>query len=127
MAKKPIPEYVCHIQDVLTSALGQPVTVRAMFGGHGLYCDGVMIALEAWERLYLKVDDQSRPAFESAGGEPFVYESAGRKPVTMSYWTPPEGCADEADALAPWARLALEAARRAAAAKPPKKAKSPKK
>ncbi|WP_225414256.1 TfoX/Sxy family protein [Stigmatella hybrida] len=95
-----------------------PVRARAMFGGWGLYCDGVMMGLIIQERLYLKTDEATRPAFQAAGGEPFVYDAGkGRAPVTMSYWTPPSEAEDDAHALLPWARRALEAALRAAAQK----------
>jgi DNA transformation protein and related proteins len=97
-----------------------PVRARAMFGGWGLFCDGVMMGLIIGERLYLKADEATRPAFEAAGGEPFVYDAGkGRGPVTVSYWTPPAEAEDDAHALLPWARRALEAALRAAARKKP--------
>jgi DNA transformation protein len=35
----------------------------------------------------------------------------------MSYWSVPEDALDSSDAMAPWAKLALEAARRKAASK----------
>ena len=96
-----------------------PVQARAMFGGWGLYHGGRMFGLIAQDRLYLKTDDITRSAFESAGGEPFVYDpGTGRKPVTMSYWTPPPDASDDAHALLPWARRAVEAALRAARKKP---------
>jgi DNA transformation protein len=96
-----------------------PVQARAMFGGWGVYHDGRMMGLIVEDRLYLKTDDTTRPAFESAGGEPFVYDAGkGRKPVTMSYWTPPPDASDDAHALLPWARRAVEAALRAAQKKP---------
>jgi DNA transformation protein and related proteins len=101
-----------------------PVRARAMFGGWGLYHDGRMFGLIIEERLYLKTDDTTRAAFESAGGEPFVYDpGTGRKPVTMSYWTPPPDASDDAHALLPWARRAVEAALRAAQKKPAAKKK----
>ncbi|HLM46258.1 MAG TPA: TfoX/Sxy family protein [Myxococcaceae bacterium] len=97
-----------------------PVRARAMFGGWGLYQGGRMFGLIAEDRLYLKTDDTTRAAFEAAGGEPFIYDSGkGGKPVTMSYWTPPPDAADDAHALLPWARRAVEAALRAAAKKKP--------
>ena len=103
----------------LLEALG-PVLPRAMFGGWGLYQGGRMFGLIIEDRLYLKTDDVSRPDFESAGGEPFVYDAGkGRKPVTMSYWTPPPDASDDAHALLPWARRAVEAALRAAQKKKP--------
>jgi DNA transformation protein len=102
-----------------------PVRARAMFGGWGLYHGGRMFGLIVEDRLYLKTDDTTRAAFESAGGEPFVYGAGtGRKPVTLSYWTPPPDASDDAHALLPWARRAVEAASRAAQKKPAAK-KSP--
>jgi DNA transformation protein len=95
-----------------------PVQARAMFGGWGLYYGGMMFGLIAEGRLYLKVDEATRPAFEAAGCEPFVYDSGkGKPPVAMSYWTPPTDASDDAHALLPWARRAVEAAQRAQAKK----------
>jgi DNA transformation protein and related proteins len=92
-----------------------PVQARAMFGGWGVYHGGRMMGLILADRLYLKTDDITRPAFEAAGGEPFVYAAGkGRQPVTMSYWTPPADASDDAHALLPWARRAVDAASRAA-------------
>ena len=56
------------LKDILDrlAALGE-VTSRPMFGGHGLYWRGVIFAISYRERLYLKVDDRSRPAFEARG------------------------------------------------------------
>lgn len=93
------------------------ITARRMFGGAGLYADGLIVGLEIAGTLYLKTDDRTRPAFAEAGGQPFVYDGKGQ-PVTMSYWTPPEEAMDSPDAMQPWARLALEAGLRAAQAKP---------
>jgi DNA transformation protein len=103
-----------------------PVRARAMFGGWGLYDGATMFGLIIEGRLYLKVDDVTRPAFEAAGCEPFVYTGA-KKPVQMSYWTAPTDAQDDAHALLPWARRAVEAARRAAAKKkaPAAKKKTP--
>ena len=100
------------------------VAVRRMFGGQGVYHDGLMIGLVADGVLYLKVDGDSRPRFEAAGGTAFVYHGKG-KPVTMSYVTPPEAGLDDPDAFRPWAEAAIVAARRAAAAKPARSARRP--
>lgn len=103
----------------LLAPLGR-ITVRRMFGGAGLYADGLIVGLEVEGGLYLKTDDRTRAAFAEAGGSPFVYGGKG-KPIVMSYWTPPEEAMDSPEAMRPWARLALEAAQRAAAARPVKK------
>jgi DNA transformation protein len=93
------------------------VRARRMFGGHGLYLDDLFFALIALERLYLKVDDQTRGHFEAARCEPFVY--AGKnKPITMGYWTVPADAMESPASMQPWARLAITAALRARAAKP---------
>lgn len=97
------------IHDVF-AAFG-PVRLRRMFGGTGIYADDVMIGLEASGEIYLKVDAISRPSFEAAGSRPFVYDKDGRT-ATMSYWLLPDEAREERDAVVPWARLALEAARR---------------
>lgn len=97
------------------------MTARRMFGGAGLYADGVMIALEANGTLYLKVDDASRARFDAAGGVAFAFEMKTRGTVTMHYMTPPDEALDSPAPMRPWALLALEAARRAAAKKVPRR------
>jgi len=87
------------------------VSVRRMFGGHGLYLDGVFVAIVDEGRPYFKADAHSQGAFADAGGEPFVFESRGKR-IETSYWSVPESAFDSAEDMRPWARLALEAARR---------------
>jgi len=93
------------------------VRARRMFGGHGLYCDDLFFALIAVDRLYLKVDAQTEPAFAAAGCEPFVYDAKG-KSMRMNYWTVPADAMESPALMQPWARRALAAALRARAAKP---------
>ncbi len=97
-----------------------PVRARAMFGGFGIFHEDLMFGLIAFDRPYFKVDEDSKPHFEAAGCEPFVY--AGKnKPTEMSYWTAPANTLDDPEALLPWAEFGLAAARRARAKKPQKK------
>lgn len=117
MAMKRDEPLLAHLQDLL-AGLGR-ISARAMFGGHGIYCDGVFFALLAEQRLYLKVDGQSRPAFEAAGCRPFVYESGSRR-IEMSYWGVPESAMDSPGEMLPWARRGLAAAQRKAETKPSK-------
>ncbi len=107
-------EFVTHCMELL-SPLGS-VRSRRMFGGHGFYVDDLFLALIAFDRLYLKADAQTRPRFEAAGCEPFVYDGQG-KSVTLGYFTAPEDAMESPALMQPWARLALEAALRARAAK----------
>lgn len=97
------------------------ITVRRMFGGAGLYVDGLIVGLEIEGTLYLKTDASSRDLFADAGGRPFVYDGKDKQVTVASYWTPPDDAMDSPEAMRPWARLALEAALRSAAAKPARK------
>lgn len=90
----------------------RPVTAKRMFGGHGIYHAGVMFALIADGQLYLKVDDESRGAFETAGLSPFVYEAKGRR-VALSYYRAPDAMLDEPDVAREWAERGWQAALRA--------------
>ena len=107
------PGYEEFVRDML-SGLG-PVLIRKMFGGGGVYLDGVMFGLIADDTLYFKADESSTDRFEAEGKGPFVYQVKDRKPVAMSYWEVPEHLYDDPDELVLWARRALEIAH---AAKP---------
>jgi len=93
------------------------VRLRRMFGGHGVYCDELFFALIVAERLYLKVDAQSQPAFAAAGCEPFTYERMDRL-VALGYWSAPPEAMESPALMQPWARLALAAALRARTTQP---------
>ncbi|MFP2931649.1 TfoX/Sxy family protein [Pyxidicoccus sp. 3LG] len=103
-----------------------PVQSRRMFGGWGLYFGGRMFGLIGNGQLFLKVDEVTKPDFQAAGCRPFVYEGQA-KPVELGYWTPPADAVDDAYALLPWARRAVDAAQRAALKKAPKKKAAEKK
>lgn len=91
--------------------LGQ-ITARTMFGGHGLYCNGLFIAIVAGEQLYLKADAQSQPRFEAEGLRRFQYEARGKK-VQLMYYQAPTEVYDDTRAMTDWGQLALAAAVRA--------------
>jgi len=101
-------EFANHVCDLL-SPLG-PVTARAMFGGFGIYLDGLMFGLIADEVLYLKADAISKAAFEAAGMGPFKpWED---KPMVMPYWEIPSEAWDEPEQFCAWGRSAFDAALR---------------
>ena len=90
------------------------VSVRRLFGGHGVYADGLCFALSLGGDIYLKVDAETQAAFAAVDSRPFVYTARGRE-VQVGYWLLPSAGYDDEDALRRWASLALDAARRAAA------------
>jgi DNA transformation protein len=77
---------------------------RAMFGGHGIYLNGIIVALVVDEVLYLKADADTQPRFEAAGSAPFTYHNAKTgKVVAMSYWEAPAAVLDDPAQLQQWA------------------------
>jgi DNA transformation protein len=95
-----------------------PIEWRSMFGGIGIYSEGMFFALISSQGpLYFRVDDSNRPDFEKAGSEPFqpysrVKSRAGER-VTMPYYLVPEKVLEKPATLRRWAEKALEAARAA--------------
>ena len=96
---------------------GRSVRSRAMFGGHGLYADGLFFGIVDDDVLYLRVDAESRAAFEAHDAAPFEYATRDGKHQAMSYLRAPDEALERPDAMAQWVRLALGAALRATAAK----------
>ena len=109
---------IAHCTELL-SVLG-PVRVSRMFGGNGVYVDGLFLALIARNTLYLKTDETSRPAFAAAGCQPFAFETARGARAVLSYWSAPDEAMEAPAAMLPWARLAMGSALRAAAAAKPR-------
>lgn len=86
------------------------VRAKKMFGGHGLYRHDLMFAIVVEDTLYLKVDAESRPEYESMALEPFAYQRK-RKLVTLrSFYAAPADSLDDAELLCQWATRAIEAA-----------------
>jgi DNA transformation protein len=98
------------------------VSVKRMFGGHGVYAGGLCFAIESDGEVFLKADAESQPDFAAAGSSPFIYNARG-KAMPTSFWRLPPAAYEDAAELSRWAVLGLEAARRAAAKAKPKKAK----
>ena len=87
------------------SSLGD-ITRRAMFGGHGLYWDGVIFAIVFRDRLFLKVDEASKADYLAKGMEPF--RPNGRQTLKSYYEVPPEVLEDR-ESLLSWAGEAIRA------------------
>ncbi len=103
------------------SDLFQPfgrISVRRMFGGEGLFVDGLMIGLVMQDRIFLKTDAQTRAAFVAENMEPFSFAKGGKE-IATAYYAIPERLYDDGELFAQWARQAEAVAR----AKPIKKKK----
>ncbi len=106
-----------------------PVSIRRMFGGMGVFTDGLMIALVSRGVIYLKADAETIPVFEQEGQAPFSYATKNGEHTLTSCWRMPDRLYDDAEELARWARdahaVALRKAARAAKPRPAKRALGP--
>ena len=103
-------EYVSHVLDLLQDF--GAVTAKPMFGGWGIYRDGIIFAIVVRGTLYFKADDTNRPRFIEKGLDCFTYMRKG-KTCSMSYYLAPDEVLEDSDELCDWAREAYAAALRA--------------
>ena len=114
-------EYVEYLKEVFEQ-FGS-VTIRKMFGGYGIYHNGLMFALVSDDMLYLKADEVNAGDFEKLGLGQFEYSKSGRT-VKLSYYRAPDEIMEDREEAAVWARRSYEAALRARSPKSkPKKKK----
>ena len=91
------------------------VTSRRMFGGVGLYSDGLFFGLIDNDTLFFKVNDSNRGDYVArnmAQFRPFP----DKPDLSMSYFSVPADALEDRDELAAWARKSVAVA--AASAKP---------
>ena len=100
-------EFVNYVLDQMADLHG--LHARAMFGGHGLYQDGLFFAIILNDMLYLKANEATRGEFEAKGLSPFSYTARG-KTITLQYYEAPAEVFEDADAMRFWTNKALQAA-----------------
>lgn len=93
-----------------------PVTKRSMFGGYGLFIEGVMFGLVADGQPFFKGDGQNLEQYKLAGSKPFEYDRKG-KPIQMSYYAVPDWVLEDVRELSDWVESARLAAIRSKAKK----------
>ena len=79
------------------------ITSRKMFGGYGIYHEGIIFGLIIDDELYIKVADHNRADYEAHHSRPFVYmkEKTGKE-VMLGYWTVPEEIMDNPEDIEDW-------------------------
>jgi DNA transformation protein len=70
-----------------------------MFGGYGIFHDSVMFALISKDRLYFKVDDSNRSAYEYTGSTCFT---------PMPYYEIPVNVVKDKSVLCCWAQNSID-------------------
>lgn len=101
-------EYV--MRDLLRDIAG--VSSRRMFGGYGIYKDGIIFGLIADDELYFKADELNQKDYEQAGSTPFTYERKNHPRTVMSYWKVPADVIEDRSAIEAWIDKSVAASRR---------------
>ena len=111
-------------RDFVLEQLGRvtPVSGKSMFGGVGIYAQGMFFALIAEDRLYFKVDDATRPDFERFSMEPF---RPFGEDSAMGYYEVPADVVEDSAQLAAWMKKAIDVAAKAKGKKKKRVKRSP--
>lgn len=115
---KPRSEFADFVAEQLAFMPG--LNLRRMFGGYGVYADGLMFAIIVEDCLYFKADATSRQMFVDQGLAPFRYHARG-KAIAIAYYEAPGEVFDEPEAMRFWAETAWQAALRGQATSKPRK------
>ena len=106
MKSKPLDSFTDYI---VNDQLGNlHVTPRKMFGGVGLYADGVFFGIISQDQLYFKTNDNSCKRYIQAGMGPF---QPNAKQTLKSYYQVPDDVVEHSGELTIWAWQAIECAK----------------
>jgi DNA transformation protein len=95
-----------------------PIATRRMFGGAGIFAEGLMIGLVTSDgRLHLKTDAATREDYLVEKSAPFSFRKGGRT-IATAYYTVPERLLDDPEEFAAWAKRAQAVALAAQSKKP---------
>ncbi len=83
------------------------ITSRKMFGGYGIYLNGVIFGIIAEDVLYFKVDDSNQEEFVSRGSKMLTYLSKGKE-VPLPYWEVPADVLEDRGMLLDWMFTSVE-------------------
>lgn len=100
-------EYLKFVQDQL-SEFGA-VDIKRMFGGIGIFKEGLMFAKIGGDTFRLKVDESNQADFEKHGMKPYFSET---KKKGMPYWEVPQAVLEDRSELAKWAKKSFDIAKK---------------
>ncbi len=100
-------DFAAYIKDQL-SEFGE-VEFKNMFGGIGIFKDGLMFAKIGGDKFRLKVDDSNKKQFEEKGMKAYFSE---KKKKGMPYWEVPLEVLEDRTELAKWAKQSFEIAKK---------------
>ena len=96
------------------------VSMRRMMGAAVLYLDGMVFAVIE-DEIWFKADAESAAIWDAEGCERFTFTGSDGRTETMNYRRAPSDVYDDVEAMQHWAALAVEAGRRGAAKKRPRR------
>jgi DNA transformation protein len=102
-------DYATHIVDLLESF--GCCEARRMFGGCGIFHQGLMFGLIVGDNFYLKADAESRERFLDAGCNAFSYTKKDKE-YRVSYFLAPDEFFEDEEARLHWARRGFDSALR---------------
>ena len=99
-------EQIAFVRDLFR---GLPaISTRKMFGGLGIYSEGIIFAVIGPEdALLLKARGPLAADLAAEGCEQWSYEGKSGKAARMPYWSFPESALDDPDEACAWARRSL--------------------
>jgi DNA transformation protein len=107
------PEYRDYVLDQLSQVRFDR---RPMFGGVGLFFEGLMFGIiSRSDSFYLKTDEETVGCYERRGSSPFMVARGGVSRPMGGYYEVPAEVLDDTELVAIWAAHAIDAARRTAA------------
>jgi len=110
-----------HLMDRL-APLGAP-SYKFMFGGYGIYLDGLMMGIVSHDVLWLLAGDGNRQDYEARGLKPFQPMGKNGPMGIMPYYTVPDDVFEDQDVFLEWASKSRDAAVRRRAVKTEKEGK----
>ena len=111
------PSFLTFVLDQLSGLSG--VESRRMFGGVGLYYDGLFFGAIDDDMLYLRVDESTRPMYVERGSTPLRPVASKPDMVTEAYYQVPGEILDDPELMHAWSQRAIAVVR----ANPSKKKK----
>lgn len=102
--------FVTYLLELLAPLHG--ITAKRMFGGYGLFREGLMFALVSNDTLYFKTDSQTLAYFTERELEPFSFFKKSEE-IRTSYYRAPEEALDNSEEMCTWAAQAHQVALRA--------------
>jgi len=88
----------------------EDISFRPMFGGYGIYKNGVIFAIITSSKLFFKTDETNQSDFEDLGSQPFTY-ARKNKSATLSYWELPAEIMEDRKKIEQWVDKSVQISR----------------